>query len=209
MLGTWLTVFACSFGSVQETKNAGKYAGNDGVSEATIGRRALVEPQKVIVPKGTHTVVPADMGGDYNVYPADNAVVMQGIASGPIGTHKSGMFWVTGVHAHDVEDGPSHLEAVLVYPVECDHCPGEEVSTVRIESAKSTEGRTAELLRVRSLELADLDDDGAVEVILDVRFRPCCEGDEKRLHYTEIIVLKVEGEKITRWRKGEMIARGR
>ena len=207
MFGCLLTVLACSFGSVKETARVEKYAGNDGVSEVTTSRRAIVDKSKVIVPRGTHTVVPADAGDDYNVYPAENAVMLQGIASGPIGTHTSGMFWVTGVHAHDVEDGPSHLEAVLVYPVECDDCPGEAVSTVRIESAKSTKDKVAELLRVRSLEIADLDKDGTYEAVMDVRFRPCCEGDPERFHYTEIVVLKIEGEKMTRWRKGEQIAR--
>ena len=134
--------------------------------------------------------------------------MLQGVATGPIGDHKSGLFWVTGVHAYDVEGGPSHLEAVLVYPVECDDCPGDEVAIARIESSKSTEDKVAQLMRVRSMDIVDLDKDGTFEALLDVRFRPCCEGDDERFPYTELIVLKVEGDKIARWPEGEALARG-
>ena len=215
-----LTLFACSFGSGEPTTTPQKQSENNdksvpvdtknndkSVPVDTKSKRAVVGDFKVTVPKGTHTVIPADMGSDYNVYPAENGVMLQGIASGPIGNHKSGMFWVAGVHAHDVEDGPSHLEAVLVYPVECDDCPGEEVTTVKIKSSKGTKDKAAQLMLVRSMEIVDLDKDGTFEALLDVRFRPCCEGDDERFPYTELIVLKVQGDKIERWWDGEVMAR--
>ena len=79
---------------------------------------------------------------------------------------------------------------------------------MKIDSSKSTEDKVAQLLRVRSMEIVDLDKDGLFEALLDVRFRPCCEGDDERFPYTELIVLKVDGDKIERWPEGEAMARG-
>ncbi len=165
--------------------------------------RAFAGPANVTVPLDTHHLTPVFVAGDYNIYPAENGIVLQGIASGSIGNHEAASFWVTGVHDPSVENGPSHLEAVLVYAVDCDDCPGEEVSVVRIDSKRDTTDKKADLLRVKSMKVQDLQKDGNFEVILDARFRPCCDGDEKRPPYSETIVLKVEGEKIERWVEAE------
>ena len=138
---------------------------------------------------------------------ASNGVVLQGVVSGPMGDHKEASLWVTGVHDYELSDGPSHLEAVLVYPVECDDCPGEEVVTVQIESAKSTPKKPAALLRVESLAVVDLDKDGTHEIVLDTRYRPCCEGDAERHPYAETIVLKVDGTTVRRWPEGQRLVR--
>ena len=87
MLGLMLTVFACSFGSGESNKPQQNKTKDNAISEDMTSRRAVGGDFKVNVPKGTHTVVPADMGSDYNVYPANNGVMLQGIASGPIGNH--------------------------------------------------------------------------------------------------------------------------
>ena len=171
--------------------------------------RALVGPTNVKLPPNTHQLLPAWVAMDYNVYPADNGVVLQGIASGPIGNHESASFWVTGVHDPDVKNGPSHLEAVLVYAVECDDCPGEKQVTVRIDSQQATSDKPADLLGVKSLKVHDLQKNGTFEIILDVRFRPCCDGVDSRPAYSEIVVLKVEGEKIERWTQAEQRRRPR
>ncbi len=165
--------------------------------------RAFVGPANVMVPLDTHWVTPPSVAGDYNIYPADNGILLQGIASGSIGNHEAASFWVTGVHDSSVENGPSHLEAVLVYAVECDDCPGEETEVVRIDSKRSTADKKSDLLRVKSMKVQDLQKDGNFEVILDARFRPCCDGDEKRPPYSETIVLKIEDQKIERWLEAE------
>jgi len=200
-----LSILACSLGTEEVQKSSTQAAGV--AAKEPTSPRAIVEPFNVEVPQGTHSVSPADRASDYNVYPAENDVMLQGIASGPIGDHKSGMFWVSGVHSSTVDDGPSYLEAVMVYPVECDDCPGEDVAIARIESSKSTEGKSAELIRVKSMKVVDLDKNGTFEVLLETRFRPCCDGDSERFPYTEAIVLKVEGDKIERWAEGEVLAR--
>ena len=85
MLGLMLTLFACSFGSGEPNKNQQtkpKTKGiventhtkpkAKGIAENTTSQRAVVGDFKVKVPEGSHTVVSADMGSDYNVYPAEN-----------------------------------------------------------------------------------------------------------------------------------------
>ena len=52
--------------------------------------RAKASPLKVTVPERTHSVEdPMLAWTDYNVYPANNAIVLQGAAKGPIGDHTS------------------------------------------------------------------------------------------------------------------------
>jgi len=203
-----LMFFACSSSPTVEKKEKPHEKKHVATKEvATV--RALVGEMKVEVPEGTHRVVSPSIVSDYNMYPANNGVLLQGVATGPIGNHKNASIWLTGVHDPDVENGPSHLEAVLVYPVDCDDCPGEDEVAVKIESSKSTEGKPARLLRVEWMKVEDLDKDGSFEVVLSARYRPCCEGDPKQFMYTEYIVLKVDGEKIERWPAGEKIVRAR
>ena len=165
--------------------------------------RAFAGPPNLKFPVETHRLTPVSVAGDYNLYPADNGIVLQGIANGPIGNHESASFWVTGVHDPNVENGPSHLEAVLVYSVDCDDCPGEKEVVVRIDSVQATPEKPADLLRIKSMKIHDLQKNGSFEVILDARFRPCCEGMETRSPYSEIIILKIEDEKIERWTEAE------
>jgi hypothetical protein len=161
--------------------------------------RAKASPLKVTVPDGTHTIEdPMLYWADHNVYPADNAVVLQGAAKGPIGDQQHATFWLAGVHAHDTDDGPSHLEAVMVYEVDCDDCPGDETTTAIINSLKATPSKPASLLGVDSMSVVDVDKDGQLEVVCEARFLPCCEGDPGRKPYTERIVLEVQGSAINR-----------
>jgi hypothetical protein len=164
-------------------------------SKSTI--RAVAGEMKVTVSSGTHSVGdPMLVWTDHNVYPADNAVVLQGVAQGPIGDHKSASVWLTGVHDHALDNGPSHLEAVVIYDVDCDDCPGDETTTAKIESRKSTAEKPASLMEVESMGVKDVDDDGQFEVIVNARFRRCCDGDDDRRPYSEQIVLKVTGKEI-------------
>lgn len=164
--------------------------------------RAKASPLKVTVPKGTHSVEdPILAWHDYNVYPADNAIVLQGAAKGPIGDHTHATVWLTGVHSYEHDNGPSHLEAVIVYEVDCDDCPGDETTTAIISSAKATATKPASLLSVSSMTIADVDKDGQFEVVAEAEFLPCCAGDAQRKPYGERIVLEVQGPRITRSRE--------
>ena len=171
-------------------------------STPAIAVRAKASPLKVEVPKETHSVEDPNLAWyDYNVYPADNAIILQGAAMGPIGDHTHATVWLTGVHSYEHDNGPSHLEAVIVYEVACDDCPGDETTTAIISSAKATATKPASLLSARSMTIADVDKDGQFEVVAEAEFLPCCAGDAKRPPYIERIVLEVQGPRITRSRE--------
>ena len=171
-------------------------------STPTVAVRAKASPLKVEVPKESHSVEdPVLAWYDYNVYPADNAIILQGAAKGPIGDHTHATVWLTGVHSYEHDNGPSHLEAVIVYEVDCDDCPGDETTTAIISSAKATATKPASLLSVSSMTIADVDKDGQFEVVAEAEFLPCCAGDAQRKPYGERIVLEVQGSRITRSRK--------
>ena len=171
-------------------------------STPTVAVRAKASPLKVEVPKESHSVEdPVLAWYDYNVYPADNAIILQGAAKGPIGDHTHATVWLTGVHSYEHDNGPSHLEAVIVYEVDCDDCPGDETTTAIISSAKATATKPASLLSVSSMTIADVDKDGQFEVVAEAEFLPCCVGDAQRKPYGERIVLDVQGPRITRSRK--------
>lgn len=166
---------------------------------SAIAVRAKASPLKVEVPKKTHSVEdPVLAWYDYNVYPANNAIILQGAAKGPIGDHTHATVWLTGVHSYEHDNGPSHLEAVIVYEVDCDDCPGDETATAEIASAKATKDKPASLLSVTRMTVADVDSDGQFEVVADAEFLPCCAGESDRKAYTERMVLEVQGSSITR-----------
>jgi hypothetical protein len=192
----YVLLLACSFGSngpspdVKSPKKADKVS-----TPASV--RAVAGENKVTVPSETHKVQePMLYWADHNVYPANNVVVLQGAAQGPLGDQEYAQFWLVGVHDYEVENGPSHLEAVMVYAVDCDDCPGEETTTAKIESRKSQPGKPASLMGVESMSVEDVDGDGQFEVVANARFRSCCEGDEDRRPYSETILLKVSGTEI-------------
>ena len=161
--------------------------------------RARPGTLNVKVPSDTHKALdPKLHWTDHNVYPADNAVVLQGAASGPIGDQQHAQFWLTGVHAYDVDNGPSHLEAVMIYAVDCDDCPGEETSTAKIESMRATPTKPARLLGVDAMTVEDINKDGKFEVTCTARFMPCCDDTEDRQPYSEKIILTVTGSEIVR-----------
>jgi len=161
--------------------------------------RATPDQMNVTAPKKTHKVAdPMLAWDDYNVYPADNAVVLQGAVEGPIGDQSHAQFWLVGVHEQGKKDGPSHLEGVMVYAVDCDDCPGEETSTGKIASRRSTAAKPAQLLGVEEMRVEDVDKDGQFEVVANARFRPCCDGDEDRRPYSEQLVIEVKGTEIVR-----------
>ena len=168
-------------------------------STPAIAVRAKASPLKIEVPKETHSVEdPMLAWYDYNVYPADNAIVLQGAAKGPMGDHTHATLWLAGVHAYDRDHGPSHLEAVIVYEVDCDDCPGDETVTAEIASAKATADKPASLLSVTRMAVTDVDKDGQFEVVADAEFLPCCAGEPDRKAYTERVVLEIQGSSITR-----------
>jgi len=152
---------------------------------------------KVTVPTATHRVVDPMLNWmDYNIYPAENAVLLQGATNGPIGDQTSVWFALVGVHDHTVNNGPSHLEAVMIYPVDCDDCPGDATSTARIDSQRSPPSKPAHLLSVTSMHVEDVNQDGRFEVICQARFQPCCTDEAVSQTYTETIVLQVQGTNI-------------
>lgn len=168
-------------------------------SEPMPARRAQPTQMKVTVPAGTHTVEdPMLQWTDLNVYPADNAVVLQGAAVGPIGDQAHAQFWLAGVHDHDASNGPSHLEAVMVYSIDCDDCPGEETATARFDSARSDPSTPAHLLGVEAMRIEDIDKDGTFEVVCTARFKACCGDTTNRRPYSETIVLTAKGTEIVR-----------
>jgi len=167
------------------------------VSSPKVVVRAVAGAMQVTVPAGTHSVAdPQIYVGDYNVYPADNAVVLQGVARGPIGDQASTEFWLTGVH--DGDAGSSYLEAVMVYAVECDDCPGEDVVTERFDSLRSPPDKPAYLLGVDAMRVEDLDGDGRFELVCEARFQPCCDGGSAEQSYSETIILTAKGTTIER-----------
>ena len=169
------------------------------VVEPVAAVRARAGAMQVMVPSGSHTVLdPTLVWGDYNVYPAENEIVLQGAASGPIGDQSSAMFFLTGVHDFQSDTGPSHLEAVMIYEVECDDCPGDETTSLRIDSRRGTPERPAHLLGVESMRVADIDDDGSYEVIGEARFKPCCDDGPAAAEYVETITLTARGNQIVR-----------
>ena len=161
--------------------------------------RATPGERKVTIPKGTHRMEdPMLYWDDHNVYPAGNAVVLQGAPMGPIGDQAHAQIWLAGVHDFDVDDGPSHLEAVMVYAVDCDDCPGEDMTTTRLDSVRSTDSKPAHLLGVDSMSVEDVDQDGTFEVICQARFKPCCGGTEDQQPYSEKIVFTAQGTTLVR-----------
>lgn len=168
-------------------------------SEPTPTARAKPTEMKVTVPAATHTVEdPMLQWTDLNVYPADNAVVLQGAAVGPIGDQSHAQFWLAGVHDHNASDGPSHLEAVMVYSIDCEDCPGEETTTARIDSARSDPSTPAHLLGVETMRIEDVDKDGTFEVVCTARFKACCGDTTNQRPYSETIVLTAKGTEIVR-----------
>jgi len=161
--------------------------------------RAAVGPPKVVVPSATHKVEdPLLAWYDHNIYPANNGVVLQGAACGPIGDQASATFWLVAVHDYQSETGPSHLEAAMVYDVDCDDCPGDETTTAEIGSKRAPPGQPAHLLGVSSMTISDPDNDGQYEVIAEATFKPCCGTEAERQPYQERVVLEVSGTTILR-----------
>jgi len=209
LLTTWL---ACSFGTDdgpgpdpvsrrEPVKGAAGTTKGPKTKNTVPLNRAVAGAKNVTVPTGTHGVEedPTLLWSDLNAYPAGNVVILQGAAKGPIGSHSSATAWLVGVHPqpHIDANGPSHLEVVVNYAVDCDDCPGDETITAKIESRRSTPEKPASLMGVESMTVEDVDKDGQYEILATARFRPCCDGDEDRRPYSEQVLINVAGDKIT------------
>jgi len=121
----------------------------------------------------THAYASHEMISDYNVYPMNNAVILQGMIEGSIGKHKHVFFGFTGVKENGKKDMPLLLEAMLIYEVPEDDGPGEYSKTFQIESLK----KDAVLQSVESMTIEDSDGDGQFEVRASVYFKTCCEKE--------------------------------
>lgn len=121
----------------------------------------------------THAFASHESITDYNVYPMNNAVILQGMIEGSIGKHKHVFFGFTGVKENGNKDMPLRLEAMLIYEVPEDDGPGEYSKTFQIESLK----KDAVLQSVESMTILDSDDDGQFEVQASVYFKTCCEKE--------------------------------
>ena len=148
----------------------------------------------VLVPKDTHKVVWPKTGSDWNVYPAENAVILQGTVEGPIGDHNT-LFWLTGSVPDVNPEGTTRLEAAVVF-LDVDEESGETTyMAVPVPSSRDASGNESILLNVSAMTVRDTDGDGQYEVIAETTFRPCCEDDAAP--YNETIVLHLSGTTIT------------
>ena len=155
-----------------------------------------VGKMNVIVPPQTHSVGHPVMDfSDYNQYPdpAQKATVLQGTAVGPIGDQQSAKVWLVSVRDHENLEGPPHLEAMMVYEVDCDDCPGEETTTLALESTRSAPNKRASIVGVESMRVEDVDKDGKFEVIAAANFMPCCADDKDRTPYGETVTFTAKG----------------
>lgn len=194
-----LIAAACGSGPKNEVNAKPAPTQTPNTTVETTASRTQPTEMKVTVPTATHTVEdPMLQWSDLNAYPAENAVVLQGAAVGPIGDQAHASFWLVGVQDTDVSNGPSHLEAVMVYSTDCDDCPGEETTTMRFDSARSDPSTPAHLLGVEAMQIKDVDDDGRFEVVCQARFRACCGDETNRRPYSETIALTAKGTEIVR-----------
>lgn len=143
----------------------------------------------ISVPSEDYEVLYPRAGGDWNVYPADNAVVLQGTVQGPIGDEEQVMVWLTGSVPDVHPDGTTRLEMVVVFTEQ-----ENDYMAVPIPSSRDSAEPSAILLGVRSMAVRDTDGDGQTEVVVEVTFRPCC--DRNQPDYTEIIVLALQGRDV-------------
>ena len=158
-----------------------------------------VGEMNVTVPATTHTVGNPVMDfDDYNMYPdpAQKATVLQGVAVGPIGDKKEAKIWLVSARDYAAKDGPPYLEAMMVYAVDCDDCPGEETTTLAIDSVQSSPNKRASIVGVDAMRVEDVDKDGQYEVAADATYMPCCAGDADRKPYSETVIFTAKGERL-------------
>jgi hypothetical protein len=144
---------------------------------------------KISVPSEDYEVLYPRAGGDWNVYPADNAVVLQGTVRGPIGDEEEVMVWLTGSVPDVHPDGTTRLEMVVVFTKQ-----ENDYMAVPIPSSRDSAEPSDILMGVHSMAVRDTDGDGQTEVVAEVSFRPCC--DQNQPDYTEIIVLALKGREV-------------
>ena len=158
------------------------------------GAPSRPETTNISIPSDRYQVLDSEAGSDWNVYPANNAVILQGTIQGPIGDHDSAMVWLTGSVPDSAPDKTTRLELAMVYMTDDDDGPGDDSVAIPILSSRDTAEQAAILLGVDSMSVRDTDGDGRTEVNAEVRFRPCC-GD-KEPDYRETIVLTIRGTEV-------------
>jgi hypothetical protein len=185
--------------------------------DVSVVRHAQVGLQKLIFDSESHKLGTMGALEDWNLYPADNYDVLQGVISGPIGDHKSASFALVGVWDYEnvglpcvatnpakpsdcsydprKAKAPSRLETVLV--VHGDPTKDGDlgwIKSVKLTSRRSAKGRQARLLGVESMSVEDVDKDGQYEISAVARFAIGCHGKPFR----ESFSLKVTGDIVTR-----------
>lgn len=161
------------------------------VNEARQGGSSMdVGTHNISVPSEDYEVLYAMAGGDWNVYPAGNAVILQGTVQGPIGDEEQLMVWLTGSIPDVNPEGTTVLEMAVVFMEQ-----ENDYMTVSVPSSRDSSGEPAILLGVESMAVRDTNGDGLTEVVAQATFRPCC--DRTLPDYTETIVLTIRGREVT------------
>ena len=125
---------------------------------------------------------------DYNIYPAENAVILQGVVSGSIGefTQFGGASICLTASKADLQDNsPSRLEMGVVFMVDDDEGTGDQYSVLPIPQLPNQE--TWALVGANSMTIEDVDKDQKNEIIINAQWLP--EGKTKVVD--ERIVLKL------------------
>ena len=161
------------------------------VNEARQGGSSMdVGTHNISVPSEDYEVLYAMVGGDWNVYPAGNAVILQGTVQGPIGDEEHLMVWLTGSIPDVNPEGTTGLEIAVVFMEQ-----ENDYMTVSVPSSRDSSDEPAILLGVESMAVRDTNGDGWTEVVAQARFRPCC--DRTLPDYTETIVLTIRGREVS------------
>jgi len=163
-------------------------------SETTGGGEPLGTTH-IVVPPDTHQVHAADYGGDWNAYPAENAVVLQGTVEGPLGDQDWALLWVTASRPDFQPEVLPQVEVVLVRPPLDDPEANDFAVVQAIQGPLGASDPGLLVLGVHTLEIADTDGDGRYEALLDVVYEPCC--GEKRTPIEERVMLRLSNGEFT------------
>ena len=120
-----------------------------------------------------HTIHSATNFYDYDFYPASNAVVLQGVVSGPIGNIASDgnvlpLICITATKDEEPVLSDTRLEIGLAYPVDNTEGTGDRYFTIPMPLKKTKEKRA--LLGANSMELKDVNGDGQYEVVVNAQW---------------------------------------
>lgn len=161
---------------------------------ATGGVVASLETN-VKAPRNTHVVQELGFGSDYNVYPDESGLPLQGVVMGPVGELQSDgglpLFWLTAALPLGDQNKLPILEFVLAYPIDEDDGPGDRVLTASFESKLEKQCPTV-LTGIESMTVQDHESDGSFEVVAEVGYQSHCGSDEES--YIERMIFSVNSD---------------